>query len=191
MVNWGRKVYNRFFLKFFAPRITPETRILELGSGTSSLLLQLAPRVKEVVGMDIAPASIELSENAAKEAGVRNARFILADCLTEAGDPSYDIVWSQGLMEHFDNPASIAAAHYKFLKPGGTALISVPYRYSYHAIWYLVTRPSLLRGFWPWTDQQFLTKQSLRIIGKSVTPNTKVYLLKPAFLGLAILEMKK
>jgi 2-polyprenyl-3-methyl-5-hydroxy-6-metoxy-1,4-benzoquinol methylase len=191
LVSWGRQIYNRYFLEFFLPRISHDTRFLELGSGTSSLLVSLAPHMKEAVGMDIAETSITLSTQAADAARVTNARFILADCLTAEPDPSYDIVWSQGLMEHFDNPRAIAEAHFKFLKPGGTALISIPYRYSYHAIWYLLTRPMFLRRFWPWTDQQFLTKQTLRIIGKSITPNTKVYLLKPPFLGLAILELRK
>lgn len=40
----------------------------------------------------------------------------------------YDIVFSVGLIEHFDPPgtARVVAAHFKFLRPGGTAIITFP-----------------------------------------------------------------
>ena len=191
IINAGRRVYNYFFLRMLSRYVTSETRLLELGSGTSSLLMQLAPNVKEVVGLDITKASIDLSENAAHEAGISNAHFILGDCLTYPFEPTYDIVWSQGLMEHFQNPEDIAKAHLRALKPGGTALISVPYRYSYHTIWYLLTRPRILRPLWPWTDQVFYNKRMLAEIGAKVTPHVRTFLLYPFFLGIAIVELKK
>ena len=40
----------------------------------------------------------------------------------------YDIVFSVGLIEHFDpsGTARVVAAHFKFLRPGGTAIITFP-----------------------------------------------------------------
>lgn len=191
LINFGRRIYNYFFLRMFRRYLSTSSRFLELGCGTSSLLMAIAPRVKEVVGLDITPASIELSESLVKTSGIGNARFVLGDCLTYPFEPEYDIVWSQGLMEHFQNPIDIAKSHYKALKPGGVALISVPYRYSYHHIWYKLTRPQMLRRFWPWTDQVFYNKKMLVAIGKQVTPNARAFLLQPLPLGIAILELRK
>lgn len=191
MVNAGRHVYNYFFLRMFRRYLTKESRFLELGSGTSSLLIQIAPKVKEAVGLDITEASIKLSEDVARKAGTTNTHFILGDCLTYPFKEEYDVVWSQGLMEHFQDPVSIARSHYRALKPGGVALISVPYRYSYHHVWYILTRPKFLRFLWPWTDQVFYNKKHLRKIGREVTPNCRAFLIQPFPLGLAILELRK
>ncbi len=191
MVNAGRHVYNYFFLRMFRRYLKPESRFLELGSGTSSLLIQIAPKIKEAVGLDITEASIRLSEDVAKRNGVTNAHFILGDCLTYPFKEEYDVVWSQGLMEHFQNPVDIAKSHFRALKPGGVALISVPYRYSYHHVWYILTRPKILRPFWPWTDQVFYNKKQLRRIGMQVTPKARAFLIQPLPLGLAILELRK
>ena len=39
---------------------------------------------------------------------------------------SFDVVYSLGVIEHFDNPADIVARHIALLKPGATALMVVP-----------------------------------------------------------------
>ena len=123
--------------------------------------------------------------------GVKNARFEGGDCLDLAYENAFDVVWSQGLMEHFDDPEAVAREHYKAVKKGGIALLSVPYRYSYHALWYLATRPRFLRPLWPWTDQRFYTAQDLLRIGRTITPRARVHFLQPFPLGLAILELPK
>ncbi len=53
----------------------------------------------------------------------------LADALTlEAGGGSFDIVYSVGLIEHFDRAgtARCIASHFHMCKPGGTVLIKFP-----------------------------------------------------------------
>ena len=43
-------------------------------------------------------------------------------------DRLYDIVFSVGLIEHFDpaGTARVVAAHFDYLRPGGTAIITFP-----------------------------------------------------------------
>jgi SAM-dependent methyltransferase len=38
----------------------------------------------------------------------------------------YDVVYSSGLIEHFDDPRNIVRAHVALVKPGGKALIAIP-----------------------------------------------------------------
>ena len=41
-------------------------------------------------------------------------------------DESFDIVYSMGLIEHFESPAEIIDAHIKLLKKGGILIITIP-----------------------------------------------------------------
>jgi 2-polyprenyl-3-methyl-5-hydroxy-6-metoxy-1,4-benzoquinol methylase len=191
IVNTGRKVYNWFFRRYLRKFISENTRLLEVGCGTATLTLSLAREIKGLVGVDIAEASVELSIKNAKELGVTNSRFELGDCLNLSYQDEFDVVWSQGLMEHFERPEEVAREHYKTTRPGGIALISVPYRYSYHAVWYILTRPKFLRPLWPWTEQLFLNKKQLLAIGQTLTPKARVHLLQPFPLGIIILELPK
>ncbi len=39
---------------------------------------------------------------------------------------SFDLVYSMGVIEHFDDPRPMVAAHLRLVKPGGAALMTVP-----------------------------------------------------------------
>ncbi|MFA6294909.1 MAG: class I SAM-dependent methyltransferase [Candidatus Paceibacterota bacterium] len=191
IIDYGRSAYNGFFRRLLKKHLNKETRLLELGCGTSTLTISLANEIKSLVGLDISPEALRLSREHSRELGAMNTEFIEGDCLNVPFENEFDIVWSQGLIEHFDNPATVVEQHYRALKPGGTVLISVPYKWSYIMPWYLITRPKIFRSFWPWTDQIFFTKKDLLAIGKSITPHSKTYLLQPFLLGIVILEIKK
>ena len=199
IINRGRYVYNGFFRKLLRKHLNKDTRILELGCGTSTLTISLSQEVSQIVGLDISPEAIALSNRLASEyaqqnnMAVSNAKFVLGDCLDipQEYENAFDLVWSQGLMEHFENPLLVAQQHFLALRKGGVALISVPYRWSFYTPWYMITRPKLLRPLWPWTEQVFFTKKQLRRIGSDIVSKPKVYLLQPFFLGIVILELKK
>jgi len=191
IVNIGRSTYNWFFRRYLRKFISKNTRFLEVGCGTSTLTLSLAGEMKELVGVDITESAIELSSKHARDLEVENSRFELGDCLNLPYENEFDVVWSQGLMEHFERPEVVAAEHYKATKPGGITLISVPYKYSYHILWYILTRPKFLRFLWPWTDILYLDKKQLMAIGKALTPMARTRFLQPSLLGIIILELPK
>ncbi len=193
VIDTGRSAYNLFLRFVLRQYITPASTVLELGCGRASLTLSLCPEIKALAGIDISDVAVAQAAAWAQEHGITNARFAVDDCTKLALAEKFDFVWSQGLLEHFDNPTAVAREHYKALAPGGVALISVPYTYSYHAAWYYGTRPKLLRPLWPWTgvEQRFFTHKELLEVGKAITPDSKVFLLQPFPLGLILLEMRK
>ena len=191
IVNIGRNTYNWFFRRYLRKFISKDTRFLEIGCGTATLTLSLAGEMKELVGIDITESAIELSSKHARDLGVKNSKFELGDCLNLPYRDEFDVVWSQGLMEHFEHPEVVAAEHYKATKPGGITLISVPYKYSYHILWYILTRPKFLQFLWPWTDILYLDKKQLMAIGKALTPMARTRFLQPFLLGIIILELPK
>ena len=191
IIDAGRSVYNAFFRPILRRHLTADSTILEMGCGRASLTLSLAPEIRKLVGIDISPIAVQQAAEYAAEHHIANAEFSIDDCTKLALAEKFDLVWSQGLLEHFDDPLIVVREHYGALAPGGTVLLSVPYRYSYHHVWYVLTRPKALRRFWPWTEQRFFNKRTLLAVGKAVTPHARVYLLQPFPLGLVFLELTK
>lgn len=55
--------------------LKPTDRVLELGAGTGSTALLLAPHVREIVSTDVSPEMMTIAEERKAEAGVENAAF--------------------------------------------------------------------------------------------------------------------
>lgn len=190
-IDFGRIIYNWFFRRVLSKYLNPKSTMLEVGCGTSTLSLSLAPAIHSLVGVDISGEALARSQKEVQQKKVSNAKFVFGDCRNLSSSQAFDFVWSQGLLEHFPDPEAIAREHYKVLSKGGVALMSVPYRYSYHNVWYKLTRPKILRRFWPWTEQRFFTKKELLKIGKNITPRARVLFLHPVPLGIVMLELTK
>lgn len=198
IISAGREIYNFFFRRFLLRYIAPHTEMAEFGSGTATLSLSLARRMKRYTGFDYSDEAILLARANAKRYKAANVIFLKHNVLED--DPhfrgKFDLVWSQGLIEHFDAYEPIIRAHWEMTKRGGVVLISVPYKYSYHFLWFILTRPPFLRRFWPFADQtRFLTKRDLKEQGLKLSSFPKVMFLPPSplgfLLGIVILEIKK
>lgn len=196
LLDFGREVYNIFFGGFLNRYIAPDKEMIELGCGSATLTLSLRHKLKNLVGIDNSEEAVALAASHAQRMNVA-AEFVTADIfvLPENLKNRFDVVWSQGLMEHFENYESVVRAHFDAAKPGGTILISVPFKYAYMYIWRAATRNEFLKRFWPYAEQKFLTHRELRELGGKFSKNYKVYLLPPTLVGLAlgiiILEIKK
>jgi SAM-dependent methyltransferase len=98
----------------------PRSRLLSLGCGIGDTELLLAPRVAEVVGVDLSPAAIRQARADAGRLGIGNARF------EDAGAPGspagcYDAVIAIFFLHHLP-PAELAALPgriWAWLAPGG------------------------------------------------------------------------
>ncbi len=102
-------------------------RVLEIGCAPGKILAWVAKVLKaEVSGLDYSTQ------------GIDNAR-LLFDRLRISGDlrcedvfetsfkeGSFDVAFSVGVIEHFNNPRQLVEIHVKMLKPGGKALIMIP-----------------------------------------------------------------
>lgn len=182
------------------PHLTTDTRLLELGCGPSTLTLSVAHRIRELVGLDISEEALRQARENQRRLGVTNATFVNADCRAVPFRDAFDVVWSAGLIEHFfERDVDVVREHLKATKPGGRAIMSVPYRYSLHGFHYLLTRPKLLRRFWPWSDlryfQRFYSRRDLhRLAGRLGLPY-RVFFLPPSplglFLGIILLDIRK
>jgi SAM-dependent methyltransferase len=103
--------------------------ILEFGGANSCFIDQILEEVQ--------PARYDVIDNNQLGLDLLKSRYPRDDRVSvRQGDALaiseperfYDIVFSVGLIEHFDpaGTAMVIAAHFKFLRPGGTAIITFP-----------------------------------------------------------------
>lgn len=196
VVNLGRDFYNVFFQRLLSRYIGRDTEMIEFGCGTASLGFLISDRIKSYHGIDISPIIINIAQHRADFEN-KQMTFKVGDCrnLVQEYKNKFDFSWSHGLIEHFDDSFQVIKNHIDAVKNGGAILISVPYKYSFHKLWYIFTRIPKLKKFWPWTEQKFFSHIELRELGKKSGLPYKIFLLPPAifgfFLGIIILEIKK
>lgn len=107
--------------------VRPHHRFLEIGCAPGKVLAWVAAALHaEVSGLDYSERGI----SAAKRlfAALQLKGDLRCQSLDETTFPrgTFDVVYSGGLIEHFKDPRDIVRAHVQFLKPGGTAVMTVP-----------------------------------------------------------------
>ena len=192
IIGLGRHVYNRYLKRAFLPHATLQARFLEIGCGTASLLCNVAPCFKEVVGLDISEKALAKAALRAQECSAKNISFMQGDCFNlPFADESFDIIWSQGLHEHFDNYIDILREEYRVCKSGGYVYAGVPYRYSYPTVWYKISQLPFCAKLWPWTAQVFFKKNEILEVAQQVCPHAEAFVMRPWLLGILIVKMRK
>jgi len=106
---------------------TKGRRVLEIGAGGSRVLPYLGRRFGcEVFGSDFSPRGCRLLR--ANLALQRVGGGVVCEDLFQSSLPpgSFDLVFSSGLIEHFDDTRSVIAEHVRLVKPGGRLVVIVP-----------------------------------------------------------------
>lgn len=99
-----------------ADLMTPETLLLDLGCGRTSLAAEQIQRAKRSVGVDLGLADLQHNQTVAFP--------VLAD--GEAlpfADNCFDLVVSQWAVEHFERPEPVFAQITRILRPGGSCVL--------------------------------------------------------------------
>ncbi len=97
----------------------PGRQVLEVGCGRGSLSAYFADAGWDCTLLDISPAAIEVAKQAFGAHGLK-ARFDVNDCLAlPYPEGSFDLVFSIGLLEHFQDVERVVAEQVRALVPGG------------------------------------------------------------------------
>lgn len=108
----------------------PASRVLEVGCGRSAWLPYVARTFGcSVVGIDIEPYAAELARANLAGAGARGEVLCRDAFVLERRDPlreSFDLVYSMGVLEHYDDVVERLAILRGYLRPGGRILTTVP-----------------------------------------------------------------
>lgn len=121
-------------------------KILEVGSGRGVDSVRFAQLGAEVVMLDYSPASFEISADLAKKTGAE-----VGCVLSDAGalpfkNGKFDLVFSQGLLEHQEN-VGLLAEQVRVVSTGGYVIADVPQLYS---LQYAAKTVQIKMGRWPY-----------------------------------------
>lgn len=107
------------------------SRVLEVGAGTGRDGILMAQRGARVVSLDYSRPSLEMVRAGAPSgAGIET---VCGDAFAlPFPDGVFDLVFHQGLLEHFRNPLDMLAEHRRVLRSGGHILVDVPQRWHYY-----------------------------------------------------------
>lgn len=109
-------------------------RILEVGAGTGRDAVTLAALGADVLTLDYVAGSLGLTLKAAQQTGVDVAAVCGDGFGAPFADNTFDVVFHQGLLEHFRDPLPMVRDNLRILKPGGVAVIDVPQTFHYYTL---------------------------------------------------------
>ena len=121
-------------------------RLVEVGCGMGTDLLQFARGGARCTGVDLTPRSVEISQHRFRLYGMPGD-FSLADAeRLPFADDSFDVFYSNGVLHHTpETSVAIREAH-RILKHGGTAKVMLYHRDSL-AYWIgMILRHGIVRG---------------------------------------------
>jgi len=120
-------------------------RVLEVGAGTGRDAVRLAELGAHVTVLDYVREALDIVQRNAARAGVQ-VDTVHGDAFAMPfRDGSFDVVFHQGLLEHFREPLPLLAENARVLAPGGVLLVDVPQRWHPYT---LVKKAYIAAGRW-------------------------------------------
>ncbi|MCA0927607.1 class I SAM-dependent methyltransferase [Ruegeria profundi] len=158
--------------------LKPEHNVLEIGCGTGSTALLIAPDVAHITATDIAPGMIEIANEKLASEGLKNVTFKVAEVSDHSSaEAPYDAVLAHNLLHLLPELDRALASIAALIKPGGFFISKT------------VCAPA--HGGWKYTLLSKLAVPMMQAVGKApfvsfITPETLEQKIKNA--GFDIVE---
>lgn len=116
--------------------LRPDATVLEIGCGTGSLALAMAPYAGHIHGIDVSGEMIRIADRKKAAAGVTNVTFHAGTLDEPLGPATVDSAWAFSILHLVPDRLGTLKSLYRRLKPGGALISSnvclgdswVPYR---------------------------------------------------------------
>jgi len=105
--------------------LSPESRVMDYGTGTGLLTLKLQPYVKTIVAVDTSPKMLEVLKEKIECARIGNIETLLWD--VETGEDlldSFDAITGSMVMHHIPGTQNALNRFFQMLRPGGSIALA-------------------------------------------------------------------
>jgi ubiquinone/menaquinone biosynthesis C-methylase UbiE len=101
-----------------------DARVLEVATGPGHVAMAFAAVCREVVGLDLTAAPIEIANRARRERGLDNIRFEVGDAEhLPFADGEFDVAVCRFAVHHFAEPRAVMAEMVRACRAGGSVAI--------------------------------------------------------------------
>lgn len=143
-----------------------EKKVLEIGCGLGTDLLQFARGGAEVYGIDLTERGVSLTRRRLALYGLRGVVLVADGESMPFASDSFDLVYSWGVIHHTPDPGVAAREAVRVCKPNGRVLVMLYHRWSLVALQAWVFY-GLLRGR-PWRSSREIIAEHLESPGTQV-----------------------
>ena len=168
------------FNKLMHKYIVPKSKILEIGCASAQFLIYFKEHFDcDIYGMDYSEQGCQMANQNLKAADVRGN--IICDDIFESNRIEkgfFDIVFSGGFIEHFEDTGKVVEKHLDFLKDDGLLIIELPNMSGLHGFIFRVFNKDLYFKHKPLT---------LNMV-KEVFESFNISILEAGYIGSIILE---
>ncbi len=109
-------------------RLQPDHVVLDIGCGTGSLALTLAPLVAHVHALDLSAEMVRIANEKAEASGTENVTFYNTSVETESAfaAETFDTVCAYNILHLVDDPRATLDKLFRLLRPGGSLVSTTP-----------------------------------------------------------------
>jgi len=156
-------------------------KLLEIGCGMGTDLLQFARGGAQCTGVDLTPRSVEITRHRFRLYG-NEGSFMIADGeRLPFATESFDVVYSNGVLHHTPDTAGAIREIHRVLRPGGTAKVMLYHRNSLNYWIEIVLRRGLLGGdYLRGRSSEEIMSRVIEFSEHEARPLVKVYSRKEA-----------
>jgi ubiquinone/menaquinone biosynthesis C-methylase UbiE len=157
----GRRKYLGLVEKYL--KNTPGLKALEVGCGSSIDSHLVAEKtMADLYGVDISEEALRVAREVSGKFD-KKVNLSVGDALKLEFSPgTFDLVFSQGLLEHFEKPREVLKEQIRVLKPGGILVVNVPQKYTVYTVY---KHLAALFGRWEWGAEIEFSSWQLKWLG--------------------------
>jgi ubiquinone/menaquinone biosynthesis C-methylase UbiE len=159
----------------------PGAKLLEIGCGMGTDLLQFARGGAYCIGLDLTPRSIEITRHRFALYGASGVFLISDGERLPFASESLDVVYSNGVLHHTPDTGGAISEIHRVLRKGGTAKVMLYHRNSLNYWFEIILRRGILNGdFIRGRSSEEIMSRSVEYSEHEARPLVKVYSRKQA-----------
>jgi ArsR family transcriptional regulator len=140
--------------------LTPEMVVADVGTGTGFVAAGIAPRVSQVIGVDISERILDVARSNLEELGIDNVELRVGDITAlPIPDDSVDAAFANMVLHHAEAPAAMLAQMARIVRPGG--VVAICDEVEHHWEWMREEHADIWLGFTPEQVDSFFAAAGL------------------------------